>query len=170
MYHENPSVTDVVKELTATSCTELFADYGVVLQRGDYDWSHSDQTVVSSVMGFVGDNIRGTCLLAAEPKPLEASCPSGGRPRDWIGELTNQLVGRIKMKLLTYRLEVALTTPIVLQGIRLQPLPRNPSEPNIFSSDSGLVLAWVEVEIEDTYSLPVPGPAAVGETGGLLFF
>jgi hypothetical protein len=126
--------------------------------------------VISSVMGFVGEKIRGTCLLAAEPKPLEASCPSGGLPRDWIGELTNQLVGRIKMKLLAYGLEVALTTPIVLQGIRLQPLPKNPSEPSVFASASGLVLAWVEVEIEGNYSLPVPGPAAVGETGDLLFF
>lgn len=170
MFLENQYVTDIVNELAAESCRELFSDYGIDLTRGVYDWSDANQPVLSSVMGFVGAQLRGTCLLACEHGPLDGSCPPGGKPRDWIGELGNQLVGRIKVKLLTYDIDVALTTPIILQGIRVQPLPRHPSEPITFKGAGGVVLAWLEVEVERDFVLPDPRPANAGETGELMLF
>lgn len=170
MYLENQYVTDVVNELAASSCLELFSDYGISLKRGHVDWRDSDKPVLSSVMGFIGDHLRGTCLLACEYGPLEGSCPSGGIVRDWIGELGNQLVGRLKVRLLSYDVEVALTTPIVLRGIRIQPLPKRPIDPVTFESDRGVVLAWLEVEVEQDFVLPDPRPADAGETGELMLF
>ncbi len=170
MYLEKCSVTDTINELAAVSCTELFADYGVTLTRGHFDWGASNDPLLSSVMGFVGEQLRGTCLLACERAPLDASCPPGGRARDWIGELANQLIGRLKVKLLSYEIDVALTTPIVLQGIRIQPLPRASLEPAMFAASNGVVLAWIEVEVKDGFSLPAPRPADAGETGELMLF
>lgn len=171
MYLENPTVTDTVNELAAVSCKELFADYGVALARGRHDWNASDQPVLSSVMGFVGERLRGTCLLACEPGPLDTSCPPGGFARDWIGELANQLVGRLKVKLLAYDVNVALTTPIILQGVRIQPLPRKRTVDSItFAGSHGAVLVWLEVEVEAGFVLPEPRPANAGETGELLLF
>jgi hypothetical protein len=170
MYLENQSVTDKINELADAACTELFADYGVTLSRGHFEWGVSNDPLLSSVMGFVSEPLRGTCLLACEQAPLEASCPSGGRIRDWIGELTNQLVGRLKIKLLAYDIDVAVTTPIVLQGIRIQPLPKAAAEPALFSGGNGIVLAWTEVEVAGGFSLPAPRRADAGETGDLMFF
>jgi hypothetical protein len=170
MYLENRTVTDTINQLAAEACTELFADYGVSLDRGQHDWSNSSEPLLSSVMGFVSEPMRGTCLLACELAPLIASCPAGGRPRDWVGELLNQLVGRLKVKLLSYDIDVALTTPIVLQGIRLQPLPKVPSEPVLFFGGNGVVLAWTEVEVAQGFTLPESRPPAAGETGELMLF
>ena len=170
MYLENRSVTDTVNDLVHHACTELFSDYGVSLARGHFEWGDSNDPLLSSVMGFVGDHLRGTCLLACEHAPLAASCPPGGRPRDWIGELANQLVGRLKVKLLGYGENVALTTPIVLQGIRIQPLPRSNVSPALFSAGNGVVLSWLEVEVECGFTLPAPQRADAGETGELMLF
>lgn len=170
MYLENRSVTDTINELASNSCSELFADYGVVLKRGRLRWGNSTEPLLSSVMGFVGEHLRGTCLLACERGPLEASCPPGGRSRDWIGELANQLIGRLKVKLLAYDIDVALTTPIVLQGIQIQPLPRAEFEPAMFSSSSGVLIAWIEVEVASGYNLPETRPPDAGETGELMLF
>lgn len=170
MFLEKVTVTEKINELATAACCELFADYGVNLARGHFDWGTSNDPLLSSVMGFVCAQVRGTCLLACERGPLEASCPPGGRIRDWIGELTNQLVGRIKVKLLAYEIDVALTTPIVLQGIRIQPLPKTASEPAVFSSGNGFVLAWTEVEVADAFSLPAPRVPEAGETGELMLF
>jgi hypothetical protein len=170
MYRENRSVTDTVNVLAAASCVELFADYGVTLERRRFDWGQSSSPLLSGVMGFVGGPMRGTCLLACEQRPLTASCPPGGKHRDWIGELSNQLIGRLKVKLLAYEINVALTTPIVLQGIRLQPLPRASLDPVMFFGSDGLVLEWIEVEVEGGFSLPATRPPAAGETGELMLF
>jgi hypothetical protein len=170
MYLENRSVTDTVNVLAAASCVELFADYGVTLERRRFDWGQSNAPLLSGVMGFMGGPMRGTCLLACEQAPLTASCPPGGKPRDWIGELSNQLIGRLKVKLLAYDIDVALTTPIVLQGIRLHPLPKASLDPVMFFGGSGLILEWIEVEVEGGYSLPATRPPAAGETGELLLF
>lgn len=146
MFEESESLGVRIGSLAAAACIELFSAYGVELSPTDNGWELSDDPVLSGVMGFVGARLRGTCLLASAAGPLAAACPEGGRVRDWIGELTNQLVGRLKTKLLTRGIEVALTTPIILSGARLQPVPRGPLLPTVFSSNSGLVLVWIEAE------------------------
>jgi len=146
MFEENESLGVRVGSLAASACIELFGAYGVELVDSGTRWELSDEPVLSGVMGFVGSRLRGTCLLASAAGPLAAACPQGGRVRDWIGELTNQLVGRVKTKLLARGVEVALTTPIILSGARLQPVPRGPLLPTVFSSSSGFVLVWIEAE------------------------
>lgn len=146
MFEENDSLGVRVGSLAANACIELFGAYGVELSPAGNRWELSDDPVLSGVMGFVGARLRGTCLLASAAGPLAAACPEGGRVRDWIGELTNQLVGRLKTKLLARGIEVALTTPIILSGARLQPVPRGALLPTVLSSNSGLVLVWIEAE------------------------
>ena len=63
-------------------------------------WGESDEVMFSGVMGFVGDSVRGTCLLAAPQGTVQAAAPKDAGARDWVGELANQLVGRLKAKLM----------------------------------------------------------------------
>ena len=49
-------------------------------------WVESDELMFSGVMGFVGDSVRGTCLLAAPQGTVEAAAPKAAGARDWVGE------------------------------------------------------------------------------------
>jgi CheY-specific phosphatase CheX len=126
--------------------------YGVELKPTD-GWTESDEVMFSGVMGFVGDRVRGTCLLAAPQGTVEAAAPRDAGARDWVGELANQLVGRLKAKLMARGATIALSTPVVLRGVRLSPLPRTDVAPVVFESTAGRVLVWLEVEIEDDFQL-----------------
>jgi hypothetical protein len=152
--HKDDVAVDI-GSLGSSACVELFDAYGVSLQplSGETGFRASDECIMSGVIGFVGKNVRGTCLLAGNDAPLEASCPPGGQLRDWVGELANQLVGRLKRKLLARGVEVALTTPLVLSGVRLQPLPRGRLTPSVLRASQGDVLVWIEVDVDQGFSL-----------------
>ena len=145
-----------VSDLTAACCIELFAAYGVILSPSSADFIDSEEVLLSGVIGFVGPELRGTCLLVSNRSPIELSSPQKDRARDWAGELTNQLVGRLKRKFLGFGLEVALTTPVVLSGLHLRPLPRRELTPRVFSTESGSIMVWVEIEAEPGFEF---GPA-----------
>lgn len=171
MYTESQRISSAIEDMTANACVELFAAYDVPLtQAGHSNWATTDEPLVSAIMGFVSAEVRGTCLLACEQGAIQSSCPKGGRVRDWIGELANQLVGRLKVKLLGHDIEIGLTTPIVLQGIRLQPLPKAAIEPAVFCSAQGTVLVWIEAEIASGFSLPPERIPDAGQSGDLMFF
>jgi hypothetical protein len=170
MFSDNAEIALYSSQLASTACIELFEAYGVSLAPSDVPWGQSDEALLSGVMGFVGEKVRGTCLLAGEYAPLAASSPVGGRLRDWVGELANQLAGRLKTKLLARNIEVALTTPIVLSGVRLQPLPRGMLEPVVFTCAAGVIMVWVEVEASGGVIMTSERPKATSAEGDILIF
>lgn len=171
MLSENDAVSARVGALVAEACAELFDAYGVTLTPSREPAHDSEDGVMSGVMGFVGTRLRGTCLLTCAAGPLEASCPAGNRSRDWIGELTNQLVGRLKTKLIARGVEVFLTTPIVLTGASIRPIPRGSLEPTLFVSPRGNVMVWLEAESGRDLTLSTEAPARdPGGEGDILIF
>jgi CheY-specific phosphatase CheX len=152
MFVERSDTTRAIQALAGAACTELMQAYGVTLQPTN-GWGESDEVMFSGVMGFVGDAVRGTCLLAAPQGTVEAAAPRDAPARDWVGELANQLVGRLKAKLMARGATIALSTPVVLRGVKLSPLPRTDVDPVVFESTAGKVLVWLEVEIEDDFRL-----------------
>jgi CheY-specific phosphatase CheX len=153
MFSERKAATETMQEMAGDACTELMAAYGLGLTRIDEPWTESENEVFSGVMGFVGDTVRGSCLLAAPETAVLAAAPHSAKARDWVGELANQLVGRVKTKLLAHGVTIALTTPVVLRGVRLSPLPRTHAKPRLFDSPAGRVLVWVEVEVTSAFEL-----------------
>jgi CheY-specific phosphatase CheX len=169
MFVERLEMTRSIQDMAAAACTELMSAYGVRLEPTDAAWPESDEIMFSGVMGFVGDSVRGTCLLAAAQGTVEAAAPKSAAARDWVGELANQLVGRLKAKLMARGATIALSTPVVLRGVKLSPLPRTDVAPVVFESAAGRVLVWLEVEIEDDFQLGEPRALAAIE-GELLVF
>lgn len=171
MFLEDDQLASQIADLTGDCCIELFAAYGVALNsNAAAEFIVSDEVLLSGVIGFVGPTLRGTCLLVGNRSPIELSSPQKAHTRDWVGELTNQLVGRLKRKFLGFGLEVALTTPVVLSGLHLRPMPRGKLSPRVFSTDSGSIMIWVEVEAEPGFEL---GPAISDSTsaeGDVLMF
>ena len=166
MFVDNLSVQKEVAALAACACADLFEAYVVRLTSIPKYPMRTEEPMISGVMGFIGPDIRGTLLMAAERGPLIASRPCEGRLRDWAGELANEIVGQLKTKLLARGTDLALSTPVVLQGLRVEPLPKNQAAPSVFTGASGLVIVWVEVETSADYVLNPEGPsqsAAMGE-------
>ncbi len=168
MFVERSETTRAIQALAGQACVELLQAYSVPLTPAQ-GWAESDEVMFSGVMGFVGDRVRGTCLLAAPQGTVQAAAPKDAGARDWVGELANQLVGRLKAKLMARGATIALSTPVVLRGVRLSPLPRTDVDPVVFQSPSGKVLVWLEVEIEDDFQLGEERPLSASE-GELLVF
>jgi hypothetical protein len=143
MFVERSETTRAMQALAGAACVELMQAYGVQLSPR-LGWAESDQVMFSGVMGFVGDAVRGTCVLVAPLATIEAAAPKDAGARDWVGELANQLVGRLKAKLMARGATIAM---------KLSPLPRTDVEPVVFESRAGDVLVWLEVEIEDDFQL-----------------
>jgi CheY-specific phosphatase CheX len=169
MFEENSEVRNQIQLLAATAAAELLKAYGVEATPAASGWVQTDELMYSGVMGFVGDGVRGTCLLAARSATVLAAAPPDARPRDWVGELANQLVGRLKSKLLARNVSIAMTTPVVLSGVRIEPLPRTHVEPAVFDTATGKVLVWLEVEVDRAFALETERPIAATE-GDLLVF
>jgi len=160
----------LVESIADEACTGLFEAYGVPLQRCEFEPASTKELLWSSVVGFTGPGIRGACILAATEQPLHSSLPISGSLRDWIAELCNQLTGRIKNRLAAHGAEVYVTTPVVLRGEHLAPLPRKDTPPHLFSSEGGTVLLWLDVETEPGFALKSPPePRLISEGEALLF-
>ena len=101
----------------------------------DYRLSGTDATSgrvipvsVASVLGYSGDQMKGSLVVTCEKIFLEKSHPnlSIGMPvtdpdlLDWIGELTNQMLGRIKNKLAGSGVKFTMSTPTTVSGKSMQ--------------------------------------------------
>lgn len=162
----NSSVLDAI---VVTCCVELFADYGVTLSPGPSQ-DHGDGFLMCAVIGFSGDHVRGSLMLASTGEPLGGSHPTGATgERAWIAELSNQLLGRIKNRVLAHGATICVATPLVLRGQHLAPVPRAELAPHPFVADTGgHVCLWLDAEIAEGFDLTVeprvvPGAPAEGE-------
>jgi CheY-specific phosphatase CheX len=169
--HRSQETQKAVEDMAEEACLSLFDAYGVRLELRAPDSSASTSPSLTGIIGFTGRGITGMCLIDASEAPLAASNPAGGSLlRDWVAELSNQLAGRLKHKLLAMGVEVYITTPIVLRATRIEPLPRTKLMPRTFHAHDGFVKLWVEVETTPGFQM-VPGSAegAVAEGEALLF-
>merc|ERR1712146_853533 len=67
---------------------------------------------------------------------------------DWIGELANQLLGRLKNKLLSWNVEVALSTPVLVHGAQLSiaSLQRKAEQIDFNANESSTISVWWDAE------------------------
>jgi CheY-specific phosphatase CheX len=145
------------EEVAASACEELFARYGVTVRRAaEGDEPVSPDFLLCSVIGFSGRDVCGTLVLALTDELSGKSNPVSGSPsgtvsarstqRDWVGELSNQLLGQIKIELLRHGVEIYVNLPAVLQGQHLAPLPRRQLKPLKFTLANGAAAVWIELE------------------------
>lgn len=165
----NSDIPQRIQELAEEACVDLFEAYGVDLARAELGMTPEGARSLTGIIGFTGPGITGMCLLASSEEPLQASNPANGSLRDWMAELSNQLAGRLKHKLLAQGAEVYVTTPIVLRATRIEPLPRRNLVAGAFRTHNGTLALWVEVETAPEFALSPSGEVAVAEGETLLF-
>jgi hypothetical protein len=164
-----------IDDLVFDCCRELFAAYELDMIPCDRsDFPPTEALAVCGVMGFGGKSMRGALVLATTREPLERTNPDCcGSQRDWVCELANQLMGRVKNRLLARGVEILLATPAGLSGENLSPAPGKLRAPQVFAAANGFVCVWIDCELMDgfelrTSSLP-QAESAIPEGKAVLF-
>lgn len=79
-------------------------------------------------IGFASPSLRGSLTVTADrsfvvnsrPPELRSGAPNEIEVSDWMGELGNQLLGRLKNRLIAHGVVIDLGTPAVLYGVEIQ--------------------------------------------------
>lgn len=116
----------------------------------------------AAVIGFSGHDVRGVVGLGMQRATLQQLAmppqdPARGEPllEDWLSEAANQLLGRLKNKLLGYGTVVSIALPMVLRGVRLQFVANSGAGPWTYTFDTaaGRVCVWLDVRVRTGFEL-----------------
>jgi CheY-specific phosphatase CheX len=147
------STKAVLDELLISSTVELFKSRGVDLVVAKDPKSKAD---FAAVIGFSGEQMRGMIAIGMAKATLntfdrkDPEQTPGPSAEDWLGESSNQLLGRMKNKLLNYGIVVNIALPSVLSGDGLELLASTPANlwTYAFETSAGAVYVWLEVRVE----------------------
>jgi len=148
--------------LVAENCLKLFADYDLEIRSGEVEATAADERfLLCGIIGFTSKLVRGALVLATTKQPLERTNPtSTPSHRDWICELANQLLGRVKNQMLSCGVEIFPSTPVAVRGEHLSPILQQRLIAELFTADGGVVCVWLDCEFEDGFELGEPDRCA----------
>lgn len=123
MDNNKGAVHQCIVDLFKQSGADLFASYGLQLQREITSEPVTlEQECFMSVLGASAEGVKILCYIRFTAE-LGAQLYSGAQSslgseplRDLCGELNNQLVGKVKNKLLAYQCRLLLGLPTYLSG------------------------------------------------------
>jgi hypothetical protein len=166
--------TQRVKEMAARACETLFEGYGCPVRTLPAHQVDLTPLALFGVLGFSARALRGQLWLGCSQDLLVASNPSPTvAVREWIGELTNQLLGRIKSQWVLYGVEIQVSTPIsfadaVLAGGQTRSLPGLTAR----GTAGKLVQIWLDLSFGHGFQMsdqPDSTRAGARESDSLLF-
>ena len=106
-----------VADLAMQACEKVFEVYGVPV--GIRRRSARDDCGWFGMIELTGDGVHATLLLSPNTEALRRSYPLEGQPSaDWVGELLNQVAGRLQNDLGARGVRVGLGTPWVVPDRR----------------------------------------------------
>lgn len=169
-----PEQGDILAELLETSLRELLEAYGVPSRQAPQGEPSSDGPLaLAGVIGFTAAQLRGSLVVSASTEDLASMGPSVEDDlalRDWAGELANQLLGRLKNKLLAFGVVLSITPPVVVRGFRLDVSAAKGTK--CIRAAARTARGWLRVSLDalaDPQALvDVPGDARAGASEGEL--
>lgn len=158
MSSETAGVIAEINELYAEASRELLETYG--LSDKPYAEPPKDASLCS-VLSANGDGIKLVSVLQPEMRLLTNLYPGASDSlsreeiEDWCGEVNNQLVGRLKNKLLDRGCEVMLGLPSLVVGKELSAArPRDAiTEQLHFGTDGGSLWAYHALQVDPEFKL-----------------
>jgi hypothetical protein len=123
------------------SCTGLFTSYGApVAYAAECPGLSMYGQCMAAFIGFTSPQMRGSLLLATSLGMVQMSHPIDPRQirdpaadlQEWTGELANQLLGRIKNKLVPYGLALQLTPPVCMINREIRAVPTHTEEARVY--------------------------------------
>jgi CheY-specific phosphatase CheX len=154
-------LTEVLQELAPPALVGVFASYGVSVREQataePFQSISTREAIAAGLVGFTGASFRGTLIMAApfaliaNARPKQVRQQSLSREssadwifvRDWIGELANQVLGRIKNQLHLYNVVFDVSPPAALSGSTVAfAAPKGPS-PRSHTFMAGQEKVWL---------------------------
>ena len=110
---------DVLEETIPVATQSVLANHGVNIID---DSNRVAVYSVVAVIGFSSDDFGGALGFAAEENFVKNAYGEHDSvlSDSWVGEISNQLVGRVKSSLLSYGIEIRLAIPMVLHGLDIK--------------------------------------------------
>ncbi len=152
-----PEVSQIIDRISWSVCEEMLPG-GFVRAEGDFQ---EPENGFVAVIGFSGDTMKGVLGVTAPPHAVRATHPlvqddtplTNEQVYDWLAELSNQLLGRIKGELMSYGVTLWLASPVVLRGVsvRIVPRPHEGVHKYTFHGHSGDFCVWIDYQY--THSL-----------------
>ena len=179
----NRETLQTLQALTERALEGLFGPLcGAVSIRdaSDTAWTELADATLAAAIGFRSPCLSGELILLAPSRFVEDVLPPEVRGRqrsariaaDWVGELVNQLVGRLKNQLLGYGVDVGLGTPravtpndIVSYEHSMRAIARLS-----LSSGEGTVLALLYTDGLEDVALATSTPGAAVSEGDIVLF
>ena len=134
----------ILNELYVQACRALLSAYGLTVnvQEQGRGASGGNKASYVSVLGANGQGISLSSMLKIERDLVISIHPSGSADvsqpdlEDWCLELNNQLVGRVKNKLLGYGPVVIVGLPVLLKGTDVSAVTGPNAEVHQYSVES----------------------------------
>jgi len=119
-----------IDDFLEAASRELFLSCGIGLERAAAESARLDIPFAATI-GFTSGEIHGFLVITLGRDLAARSLPGSLRSRaaddeivaDWTGELSNQLLGRLKNRFHDVGVELALSTPVIFAGMNLRHFP-----------------------------------------------
>ncbi len=156
-------VTEVIDAISHRACEAMFP--GSFTRHATPDEARPDPGLIA-VIGFSGDTMRGALGVTAPSRAIAALHPLAGARalaeedlEDWLAELANQLLGRIKGGLLAHGVTLWTAAPVLLRGISLRIESRSFEGLRAYSfvGAAGRLVVWIDFKFPADLTLePLP--------------
>jgi len=162
-----------IRELAEQALAEACASHLPPLEQSD---TESEALRTAAIIGFTGDQLRGTIALAVGTNGLTAVREKFGvanaQAEDSLGETANLIAGHLKRSLSRYSQVITITPPIVVRGVTIEVCNTGEScrvEHDAHSADQHLV-AWLDYEADEAIELVEAEDDDTVAQGETLFF
>ncbi len=109
-----------------------------------------EETLHCSSIGLAGDEFKLSVVILAKSETIAPLCPiANASTADWIGELANQLVGRLKNALVDYGHTGQLSLPVIFSGSGLSLWDKTDCPMTfIVQTEAGRIIVRLEAEVD----------------------
>lgn len=152
--------------------SELLSNYSVNSPRVEDDLDTQIDCNMTSIVGLSSPELSASISILTSRETVESLASSPiDCPADWLGELANQLAGRLKNKLSPYQLQLNLSTPTTVQGSFLQlSTSKNESFGTTAYLKSGAAIAQMTLVVDPSYQFIEKCEDPSSEEGSLELF
>jgi hypothetical protein len=184
MNSDDTAAHQTLKELYVQACGDLLSAYGLQVNAERFATGTPPRMKSGyvSILNAGGPGIQLLSMLAIDQNLVVVTHPAGRANipqvdlEDWCRELNNQLVGRMKNKLLGFGHVIEVGLPVLITGTDVSPVPQPDSQVHAYSveAEGGQVTCTlttlVEAELEFTrVKEPADGEDVLLE-GAMSFF
>lgn len=158
-----PKPEEIFHASVRESCDALFASIqlNVLAALGRARGSELNARQLASMVGFLGSDLKGSITVRAPISFFSGTFPTSKKEAlslrevsDWAGEISNQLLGRMKNKLLPYGASFSVSTPATVYGNFLKEAePRERSLRLVFPWHDDEICVSFDVEFEPGFRL-----------------